>query len=151
MSGMKKIFRVLAVATMLTGVASPRSSGNDQELQETLARQSKTFMDAWQKQDMRTLATTLAPDFLYLGGEGFKSRAEVLQDLPHCTLTGYSMDDVRLRQNSPASATILYKLHSQASCEGHPLPPEMLAADTYVRRNGKWLISWTMLTPVMTH
>ncbi len=38
-------------------------------------------------------------------------------------------------------------MHQEASCEGHPLPPEVLAVDTYVQQGGRWLLSLSSLTP----
>ncbi len=46
-----------------------------------------------------------------------------------------------------SSAMEAWKMHQEASCEGHPLPPEVLAVDTYVQQGGRWLLSLSSLTP----
>ena len=136
---------VLAVGAAMAQIPDQRS------LKDTLVANSRAFMDSWRKGDMTALGATLTPDFMYVGLEGIVSRQQVLQDLPHCTLRSYEMRDVQLHSISATTASIVYRLHQEASCEGHPLPPEMLAVDTYVRQDGKWLLSLSSLTPAPAH
>ncbi len=136
---------------LLSGVsliaAEQFASPND-SLKSALSAVSNAFMAGWEKQDMKAVALTLAPDFVYVGPEGIQSRATVLEGLPHCKLQSYSFDDVQLHQTSPKTATLIYKLHQQSSCEGNPQPPDMLATDSFVRSRNGWLLSLTTLVPI---
>ena len=141
-----KVRGILLAASIMVS-AGVAQTGDVGSLTETLTATSRAFMDAWKKQDMKAVAETMAPDFVYVGLEGIVPRSGVLQDLTHCTLTNSRISEVQLHAMSATTASILYKMHQEASCEGHPLPPEMLAADTYVQRDGRWLLSLTSLTP----
>lgn len=121
-------------------------------LETELVRQTKVFLDAWKKQDMTALQATMAPDFVYVGPEGIGSRESVAQGLGHCALTSYSMSDAQVHRMGETVASLVYRLHQQASCGGHALPTEMVAADTFMRgADGRWQLSMTLLTPVETH
>ena len=94
------------------------------------------------------LTATMAPEFLYVSSQGIAPREAVVAALTHaCTLTSYSLSDIRLVPISSDSAVLVYKIHQSASCEGHPDPPLVLNTDTLVRRNGKWLFLLTTSTP----
>jgi len=79
---------------------------------------------------------------------GAAPREGVVGALTHaCTLTSYSLSDVRVVPISTNSAALVYKIHQTVSCEGHPDPPVVLNTDTLVRREGKWLFLLTTSTP----
>ncbi len=120
----------------------------DPALKDILVNRVNTFMHAWQKQDAAALTATMAPEFLYVSSQGIAPREAVVAALTHaCTLTSYSLSDIRLVPISSDSAVLVYKIHQSASCEGHPDPPLVLNTDTLVRRNGKWLFLLTTSTP----
>lgn len=147
---MKFRFVLLAVqlAVVSAGLGQTRDAGS---LQETLTATTRAFMEAWTKQDMKAMGETMAPDFVYVGLEGIAPKEGVLQGLAHCALTSYMIRDVQLHRMSATTASLVYKMHQEASCDGHPLPPEMLAVDTFVQRDGRWLLSLTSVTPAPAH
>jgi hypothetical protein len=77
------------------------------------------FMHAWERQDAAALVATLAPEFLYVSSRGLTPREGVVAALTHaCTLTSYSLSDVRVVPISWDSAAPVYKMHQSASCAG---------------------------------
>src|SRR5882757_7477052 len=58
----------------------------DVSVKEALMTIANDFMVAWQKQDIATISTFLAPDFLFAGPHGIRSRAFTLTALSHCSL-----------------------------------------------------------------
>jgi len=121
---------------------------NDASLKDALVARVDAFMQAWEKQDAAALTATLAPEFLYVTSRGAAPREGVVGALTHaCTLTSYSLSDVRVVPISTNSAALVYKIHQTVSCEGHPDPPVVLNTDTLVRREGKWLFLLTTSTP----
>jgi hypothetical protein len=132
--------------------AAPAQNGaSDPSLQDTLVAEVNTFMHAWKKQDAAALAATLAPEFLYVSSQGVSSKERVVETLMHvCTLTSYSLSDMRMIPISENSAALVYKIHQASSCEGHADPTLVLNTDTLVRREGKWMfLLTTSATPAV--
>ena len=124
------------------------SAPNPSALKDQLVAQVDVFMHAWEKQDAATLTAMMVPEFLYVTSRGVTPRDGVVGALTHaCSLTDYSLSDVRLVRISLDAATLVYKLHQSASCAGHPDPPVVLNTDTLVRREGRWLFLLTTSTP----
>lgn len=86
----------------------------------------------------------MAPEFLYVSSQGVAPKEGVVGALTHaCTLTSYSLSDVRVLRISTDSAVVVYKINQSASCAGHADPPIVLNTDTLVSRSGKWLFLLT--------
>ena len=117
-------------------------------LKAQLVAQVDVFMHAWEKQDAAALTATMAPEFLYVTSQGVTPRSSVVGALTHaCTLTNYSLSDVRVMPFSMDSAALVCRLTQGASCMGHPDPTVVLNTDTLVRRGGRWLFLLTTSTP----
>ena len=124
------------------------STRDESAMKEQIIAQVDSFMHAWEKRDAVALAATMAPEFLYVSSHGIAPKDGVVGALTHaCTLTSYSLSDVRVVRISSDSAAVVYKLHQSASCAGHADPPVVLNTDTLVRRDGKWLFLLTTSTP----
>ena len=125
------------------------STRDDAAMKEQIIAQVDTFMHAWKMHDAAALAATMAPEFLYVSSQGVAPKEGIVGALTHaCTLTNYSLSDVRVVRISSDSAAVVYKIHQSASCAGHADPPVVLNTDTLVRRDGKWLFLLTTSTPV---
>lgn len=154
---MKKLYVILFAALCCSLSCSYEAYGSTQgdaatfdsaALRSQLVAQVDVFMQAWEKQDAAALIATMAPEFLYVTSRGISPKQSVVGALTHaCSLTSYSLSDVRLVPISSDSATLVYKLHQSASCMGHPDPPIVLNTDTLVRREGRWLFLVTTSTP----
>ena len=149
------MIRLCATLLLLTLCSSSLSAQNaeptthdDAAMKEQIIAQVDTFMRAWEKRDAVALAATMAPEFLYVSSQGVAPKEGVVGALTHaCTLTSYSLSDVKLVRISPGSAAVVYKIHQSASCAGHADPPVVINTDTLVRRDGKWLFLLTTSTP----
>ncbi len=120
---------------------------NDAPSKDVLVAQVDNFMHAWERHDAAALTATMAPEFLYVSSRGVTSREGVVAALTHaCTLSSYSLSDVRFVQISSDSAALVYKIHQSASCDGHASPPVVLNTDTLISREGKWLFLLTTST-----
>lgn len=146
----------LCAALLLLSLCSPSlpaqnaeaATRDDAAVKEHLIAQVDAFMRAWEKRDAAALAATMAPEFLYVSSQGVASREEVVGALTHaCTLTSYTLSDVKVLRISSDSAAVVYKIDQSASCAGHADPPVVLNTDTLVRRDGKWLFLLTTSTP----
>jgi hypothetical protein len=142
------LFAALCCSSMKAQEAQGLARRDDSALKDQLVAQVDAFMHAWERQDAATLTGTMAPEFLYVTSRGVTPRDGVVGALTHaCTLTTYSLSDVRVLPISTDSATLVYKLTQSASCMGHPDSPVVLNTDTLVRRAGRWLFLLTTSTP----
>ena len=120
------------------------TSRDESAMKEQIIAQVDTFMHAWEKRDAVALAAIMAPEFLYVSSQGVAPKEGAVGALTHaCTLTSYTLSDVRVVRISFDSAAVIYKIHQSASCAGHAEPPVVLNTDTLVRRDGKWLFLMT--------
>ncbi|MGA9069270.1 MAG: nuclear transport factor 2 family protein [Terracidiphilus sp.] len=140
---------LLMLSATLAGTASAQSTASQSPLQQTLESIRRDTMTAWEKKDADTLKTIMAPDFLFVGPAGISNRDSWLAGLSYCSLTSASMDQVQLIQLSEGSAELVYKMHYVGECGGHPFPPNHIVTDTFLRRDGKWWIVATTMTPQM--
>jgi hypothetical protein len=144
-TGLKSLCIVLLI-TLSTSCLHAQNAGS--ALKDQLVAQVDAFMHAWEKHDTAALEATMAPEFWYVSSRGVAPKEDVVGALTNaCTLTSYSLSDVRVMPISPDSAALVYKIHQSVSCAGHPDPPVVLNTDTLVRRDGKWLFLLTTSTP----
>jgi hypothetical protein len=130
-------------STPLSAATVHGANANDASVQSALETIANEFMVAWQKQDMTTISNILAPDFLFAGPHGVKTRAYTLNVLTHCTLGKFTLEDFQLRQTSADSAILLYKIHRDLTCFGKKDLENTLNTDTFLRKAGKWTIMLT--------
>ena len=138
---------VLVLCSSSVPAQNAVATSDDAAIKQPIIAQVDAFMHAWQKRDATALAATMAPEFLYVSSQGVAPKDDVVAALTHvCTLTTYSLSDIRLVRISPDSAAVVYKIHQNASCAGHADPPVVLNTDTLVRRDGQWLFLLTTST-----
>ena len=136
----------------LCQVQAQPATGANQDLKSTLLGRGDAMMAAWKKHDAAGIASTFAPDFIYVGAEGISMGADTtVKTLMNCALAGYSVEESALKQVSPTVAILITRQKQQLSCFGHPAPPVMNMSDTYVKRNGKWVILLHTEVAVQTH
>jgi hypothetical protein len=142
------LLAILCCSSMNVQEAYGFAQRDDAPLKAQLVAQVEVFMHAWETKDASALAGTMAPGFLYVTSRGVTPKDGVVGALTHaCTLTSYSLSDVRVLPISTDSAALVYKLTQSVSCMGHPDPPVVLNTDTLVRREGRWLFLMTTSTP----
>lgn len=148
---MKRLGKAVLFASLCSSLVCAQNpapaSPTDPSLKEVLVTRVDSFMSAWKKQDAAALTAILAPEFLYVSSRGATGREGIVAALTHaCTLTSYTVSDVQLVRISSESAALVYKIHQNSSCAGHPDPPVALNTDTLVRREGKWVFLLTTST-----
>lgn len=97
----------------------------------------------WQKQDIPALSAVLAPDFLFTGPRGFKTRDETLNALGHCSVASFSLDTFKMRRTSVGSAILAYTIHRDMTCGGHKVLGETINTDAFVKSGNKWQMVFT--------
>ena len=144
---------LLAGAPLCAGQASsPRMSPPPSGLQSTLFGLANEFMSSWQKHDYTAMAAPLAPEFVYVGPQGVAPREAVMQDLStHCDLKSFTLGEPKLLRTGEDAAVLIYTVHQDLTCFGHPDAPDAVNSDTFVRRDGKWMFAMTTSTPLARH
>ena len=138
----------LCIGQSSSPMMSPPASG----LQNTLFGLANDFMTNWQKHDYAAMAAPLAPEFVYVGPQGVALREAVVQDLStHCDLKSFTLGQPRLLRTGEDAAVLIYTVHGDLTCFGHPGEPDSVNSDTFVRRGGKWLFAMTTSTPLARH
>ncbi len=90
--------------------------------------------------------------FLYVSPGGVGTRESVLRDLGgSCRLASYTLGDPRLLRTGVDAAVLIYTIHQEVTCFGHPSVPDVLNTDTFVRRDGQWLFAMTTTADVAKH
>ena len=144
---------LLAGAPLCAGQASsavvtPSPSG----LQSTLFVLVNEFMTNWQKHDFAAMAAPLAPEFVYVSPQGVTLREAVVQDLStHCDLKSYSLGEPKMVRTGEDAAVLIYTIHQDLTCFGHPEATDVVNSDTFVRRGGGWMFAMTTSTPLARH
>ena len=129
----------LMVPSPRTRAQAPPSSNG--ALKATLLGRGDEMMAAWKRHDSAGITATFAPDFVYVGSDALGSDVDAtLKVLMACTVSSYRIAASSLKQLSPTTAVLLTRQEQQITCFGHPLPAVMNMTDTYVERDGKWLI-----------
>jgi hypothetical protein len=145
-SRMPRIYRTLilsslAAMTFLFQVNGQSVPPSKDALKDILLQRGDEMMAAWKRHDSAGIASTLAPDFVSVGGDAMATGFDAtIKGLMNCTLTSYRITESNLKQLSSTAAVLITRQEQQITCSGHPAPAVMNMTDTYVKRNGKWLI-----------
>ncbi len=136
-------FRTAVLGLALVPLAQGQAPSDNAAVQKDLQIVADDFMVAWQKSDTMALSSLLAPEFIFAGPGGYRTRAITLNGLKHCKLGNYALEDFEMRRTSPDSAVLLYKIHRNLTCGGEKELANTINADAFVRRRGKWLMVMT--------
>jgi hypothetical protein len=143
MFSISRVFTASVLGLALVPIAHAQAPTDDAVVQKELQIIADNFMVAWQKQDKMALASFLAPEFIFAGPSGYRTRAVTLNGLGHCKLGTYALEDFEMRRTSAESAVLLYKIHRDLTCGREKELANTINADTFLRRGGKWLMVMT--------
>ncbi|MBB5055451.1 hypothetical protein HDF16_000120 [Granulicella aggregans] len=143
MASISRVFTAAVLSFALVPISHAQVPADDAALQKGLQVIADDFMLAWQKQDKTALSSFLAPEFIFAGPGGYRSRAVTLNGLGHCELGTYTLKDFEMRRTSAESAVLLYKIHRDLTCGGEKELANTINADAFLRRDGKWLMVMT--------
>ncbi len=134
------LYALVTLAFLFQATAQSTATSDD-ALKAILLRRGDEMMSAWKRHDSAGIASTFAPDFVQVGGHAMAIGADAtITALMSCNLTSYHITESVLKQLSPTAAVLITRQQQQLTCSGHPAPPVMNMTDTYVKRDGKWLI-----------
>jgi uncharacterized protein (TIGR02246 family) len=131
----------LAILASLSQARGPSGDKSDASLKSVLLKRDNEMMSAWMRHDSAGIASIFAPDFVQVSGEAMVIGVDAtIKSLMNCNLTSYHITESSLKKLSPTAAVLITKQEQQIFCFGHPAPPVMNMTDTYIKRDGKWLI-----------
>ena len=133
----------LLFAFTLAAVASVPAIAGD--LKAELIESEKVMWRAWGDGDTSPFTTHLTEDHSSLvAGVGLtRGRDAVIAGIAegNCTLNSFEFDDVGLSRPVEDVAILTYLATSEASCDGHALPPRVYATAVYVHQDGAWKVA----------
>jgi ketosteroid isomerase-like protein len=110
---------------------------------------AKAFDDAQVHGDRAVLETMLAPDFLFVRGSGrVGGRQEFIAGFtdPTSKLEPYEIADRLFLRVSPDVAVVGGEAWVKGTERGKPFAEHFRYADTFARRDGRWVVVYTQVT-----
>lgn len=129
---------VLFVILTSCNTNSSKLEFSEKEKQEIIKRETQTWEYSKTK-DLEKLEEILADDYIGYFGRATMNENDVIQSLGKTKLVSYKLMDFRVKPITNEVAVIYYLANQDGiGADGTPWVPDVAAAATYVKRNGKW-------------
>ncbi len=140
---MKRSIIALALLALVVTFAFGQMKRNDSVEAQLVALEKRAF-EAWKNKDRKFFEDHMseAGQYLDLNGVGGKSQYVNAIIDNNCTVTKYSLDNTKVTMLSNDVALLTYRYAHDAVCGGNPEASPLWASTVYVKRGGKWLISF---------
>ena len=110
-------------------------------LKNELVSISNAVWTAFQHQDMTTMQSLTAPDFLAVAAEGIFSGEQLAHVTQACKLQSFQIISPEVRTLAPNATVLVYKAQQDYDCNGTSQPGDLLVSEAFTRKNGKWLLT----------
>ncbi len=130
-----------ALAFCVSAFPLVAASQSESVLQKLLLARSTAAYEAVQKGDLPALQALCTPNIMELGAGGLSDATGFPDMLKQCKTNSYALSDSTLRILTPTSAVLVYRVKQNATCNGKPEPASEINTDTFVKQDGKWLVS----------
>ena len=136
----------ILLAALLAGPAAAQADDN-----QAVRAAAQAFDDAQQHGDRAVLERMLAPDFLLVRGSGrIGDRRDFIAGFtdPKSHLEPFDIGDRLFLRVAPDVAIVGGEAHVRGTDDGKPFAEHFRYADTFARRDGRWLVVYTQVTPL---
>jgi ketosteroid isomerase-like protein len=142
----------MLVHTTLVAAAALLAAADDKDdTARAVEKAVKALEAAIDKKDADTLKSLMTEDHLCITPEyQFYTRADLLQALPHFNYTGRTLSDPKATIVSKDTALVTLKAAVKGTYKGKPLSATILAGETWIHRDGKWVQASYQETPTPT-
>jgi len=96
------------------------------------------FWNTFERNDLPALKAMMTPDYLSVE-DGVSTREQVVANLSHCKLNGFTLSDQRDQTISVSAMATVYHIHEEATCGDKHYSGTYIATTVWVRQKGKWL------------
>lgn len=144
--------RQLVLALSLLALGTPAIAQSPADNAEVRAA-ARAFDDAQLHGDRAVLESMLAPDFLLVRGSGrIGDKADFIAGFtdPKSRLEPFEIIDRLFIRPSPDTAIVGAEARVRGTEDGKPFAEHFRYSDTFARRNGKWIVVYTQVTPLPT-
>jgi len=143
----------LSVFTLALGIATASvGQARPPELSKAGARivaLEQAGWTAWKNRDPQWYRENTAAEVVWINSDGITDKAQFLEDLPtDCRVEAFDLADYRVTTETPDLVVLTYTAAQDGICAGKKLPERIRAAVVYVQRNGKWIETLYMETPL---
>ena len=118
------------------------------EVEQELWKLEQESLEALKQRDAETLARIQADEYIYTVGEGrFGNKTEALAELSELDLESISSDVVALRVYGD-TAVMSLRGTMKGLFKGRDMTGDYLETAVWVKRNGRWQVVTTHLSPI---
>jgi len=118
------------------------------EVEQELWKLEQESLEALKRRDAETLARIQADEYIYTVGEGrFGNKTEALAELSELDLESISSDLVALRVYGD-TAVMSLRGTMKGLFKGRDMTGDYLETAVWVKRNGRWQVVTTHLSPI---
>ncbi len=103
-----------------------------------VAQQEKAIWDALQSSSWDTVASYMAPNFVFVGDQ-MGDRAASMEGMKTCKTNSYNLHDAQTRQLSPDIVLLTYVATVDEVCGGNPIKGDFNCSSVWQKQNGKWM------------
>ena len=145
---MKKSIIALALVTLVVTFALGQTKRNGSVEAQIVALEKRAF-EAWKNRDRKFFEDHMSEAGQYLDPNGVGGKAQYVKAIidNNCTVRSYSLDNTKVTMLSKDVALLTYRYANDVVCGGSPEPSPLWASTVYVKRSGKWLISFHQEIP----
>ena len=127
-----------AVSTCFAAAATPAKGTKKAQKEPTIIRLEKIVTEAFKNKQVETFKKYLAPEFVGLDAEGFKSVDSELAEVPKYDVRDNSFADMKVAFPSANMALVRYKVTTQATYNGQDTSGTYNVASVWTKRERKW-------------
>jgi hypothetical protein len=138
---MKKHFPLALVSLLLlASVCLAQKGATTNPLEKTLADRENKLWEAFKNKQSGPFQDALSNDTVLVGDPGLSSKPDILKFISSgiCTIEEFALSDFKVSMIYKDVALITYKGTQKGSCDGKPLPTNVLASSIWARRGNRW-------------
>ncbi|MGH9949595.1 MAG: nuclear transport factor 2 family protein [Pyrinomonadaceae bacterium] len=148
---MKRIFMILMIAIAASSVAigqARMSKDANKSLETQIVALDKAGWEAWKNKNAAWYQTNVTEDFLNITSEGVSNKSQFIKDLTICEVKSFAFDNFKFVMLDKGAVLMTYTAIVDGVCGGKTIPANVRSSVVYVKRDGKWLESLYMETPI---
>jgi len=131
------VLLVTAISTCFAA-ATPAKQTKTAHREATIARLEKIMTEAFKNKQLETVRKYLAPEFVGLDAEGFKTVDGDLADVAKYDVRDNSFADMKVAFPTGNMAVVTYKLTTQSTHNGEETSGTYNVVSVWTKREHKW-------------
>jgi ketosteroid isomerase-like protein len=132
---------------LLTAVlACAQLHRREDTLRDQIVSQERAELDTLKTGDLKTFASLIAEDAVFVDAHGSAGKAEVVENTSNVRLHDYTMSDVKFVAISADSGVLVYSLTESGTSHGKEFNAKVNVSAVWAKRNDKWVCLFSQET-----